>query len=107
MRAEWGPGRWGADAGWRGDLTPEELVFTCPICQKTSANPNDIRNSYCGNCHLFTGELLARHLQVGRAAALREWNRMVALREDYTAEQRSAHIADAVVDALKEANLLR
>jgi hypothetical protein len=27
--------------------------FTCPECFKTSYNPNDVREQYCGNCHKF------------------------------------------------------
>jgi hypothetical protein len=27
--------------------------ITCPSCSKTSYNPNDVRERYCGNCHLF------------------------------------------------------
>lgn len=30
--------------------------FKCPICKKVSHNPNDKINSYCGNCHQFTGD---------------------------------------------------
>jgi hypothetical protein len=29
--------------------------FTCPVCQMTSFNPNDLKHGYCGNCHEFTG----------------------------------------------------
>jgi hypothetical protein len=28
--------------------------FTCPRCGKTSANPNDLANGYCGACHDWT-----------------------------------------------------
>lgn len=28
--------------------------FTCPKCEMTSYNPNDIAQGYCGNCHEFT-----------------------------------------------------
>jgi hypothetical protein len=27
--------------------------FTCPRCDATSWNENDIRENYCGRCHLF------------------------------------------------------
>lgn len=30
-------------------------VFLCPRCCKTSYNPNDAREGYCGACHDFTG----------------------------------------------------
>jgi len=28
--------------------------FTCPKCGRTSYNPDDVKNEYCGHCHLFT-----------------------------------------------------
>jgi len=28
--------------------------ITCPVCDMTSYNPNDIREGYCGNCHDWT-----------------------------------------------------
>lgn len=31
--------------------------FTCPLCGKTSYNPDDVREGYCGACHEWTGEL--------------------------------------------------
>lgn len=33
---------------------PSEI--TCPKCRKTSHNPNDITNNYCGNCHWWTSD---------------------------------------------------
>jgi hypothetical protein len=33
----------------------ETESFTCPICLRTSYNPNDVREGYCGHCHDFTG----------------------------------------------------
>jgi hypothetical protein len=33
----------------RPDKEPASL--TCPRCGKTSHNPNDVREAYCGNCH--------------------------------------------------------
>jgi hypothetical protein len=30
-------------------------AFTCPRCKRTSYNPNDAREGYCGACHDFTG----------------------------------------------------
>lgn len=27
--------------------------FTCPRCGAVSFNPNDIRERYCGRCHVF------------------------------------------------------
>jgi len=34
----------------------EEPSITCPACQMTSYNANDIEQGYCGNCHEFTGK---------------------------------------------------
>lgn len=41
--------------------TPDEayinsIFFTCPKCRKVSHNPDDVREKYCGACHLFFGE---------------------------------------------------
>jgi hypothetical protein len=30
--------------------------FTCPRCGRTSYNPNDIQQGYCGHCHDWTRE---------------------------------------------------
>ena len=32
-----------------------EPSITCPVCDMTSHNPNDVTYGYCGNCHAFTG----------------------------------------------------
>lgn len=32
---------------------PDES-FTCPLCDMTSYNPNDVREQWCGNCHGLT-----------------------------------------------------
>jgi len=39
---------------WRpsADTAPS---ITCPVCTKTSRDPNDIREGYCGQCHDWTG----------------------------------------------------
>lgn len=31
----------------------EPPSFTCPLCKMTSYHPDDVANSYCGNCHAF------------------------------------------------------
>lgn len=31
------------------------ITFTCTRCHRTSANPNDVREGYCGACHDWTG----------------------------------------------------
>jgi ribosomal protein S27AE len=41
---------------WIGRLFKDSSTlpsFTCPKCGMTSHNPNDVENSYCGNCHAF------------------------------------------------------
>lgn len=30
--------------------------ITCPVCGRTSYNPNDIREGYCGFCHDWTSD---------------------------------------------------
>jgi hypothetical protein len=51
----------------RNDISTPELVaklqaaygipalFTCPKCGRTSHNPNDLVEGYCGACHDWTG----------------------------------------------------
>lgn len=29
--------------------------FTCPVCNRTSGNLNDVKAGYCGACHAWTG----------------------------------------------------
>jgi hypothetical protein len=31
--------------------------ITCPVCVRTSYNPNDIKEGYCGACHDYTTKL--------------------------------------------------
>jgi hypothetical protein len=33
-------------------------TFQCPRCGRTSYNPNDAANGYCGACHWWTGDPL-------------------------------------------------
>jgi ribosomal protein S27AE len=39
--------------------------FVCPRCGAVSYNPNDIRELYCGRCHVFLSESCERALAVG------------------------------------------
>lgn len=60
-------------------------TFTCPRCRRTSHNPNDVREGYCGACHDWTAadahrapamsaqerrdrDLIARHLRAAASA---------------------------------------
>lgn len=36
-----------------------QASITCPVCRRTSYNPNDIREGYCGYCHDWTSRALA------------------------------------------------
>jgi hypothetical protein len=38
-------------------------LITCPICGKTSHNPNDESQRYCANCHSFYNEI-GRELRI-------------------------------------------
>jgi hypothetical protein len=31
-------------------------AFRCPRCGAVSYNPNDIRENYCGRCHVFVDD---------------------------------------------------
>lgn len=48
-------GRWVCGLHERAAATPP-TSFTCPRCDRTSYNPNDIREGYCGACHNWTGQ---------------------------------------------------
>lgn len=34
-------------------LPNPDTTFTCPDCKKTTPDPNDVKHSYCPNCHAF------------------------------------------------------
>lgn len=34
-------------------ISQDGQSITCHECGRTSHNPNDVRNRYCGNCHEF------------------------------------------------------
>lgn len=52
---------------------PPDLLFTikvdavgqesikCHKCNMTSYNPNDVKNKYCGNCHIFFEDEIAKN----------------------------------------------
>lgn len=37
----------------RENATEIRISFTCPVCNMTSYNKNDVENQYCGSCHTF------------------------------------------------------
>jgi len=41
-------------------------TFTCPRCGRTSWNPNDVREGYCGGCHDWTRGEASRWPAAGR-----------------------------------------
>ena len=47
-------------------------AFTCPRCGRTSHNPHDIAEGYCGACHDWTGAhvFVVRPCRVCGAAVL-------------------------------------
>ena len=40
----------------QGAVTHASVTFTCPRCRRTSYNPNDARDRYCGACKWWTGD---------------------------------------------------
>jgi len=38
--------------------------FTCPFCQRTSANPNDLVYRYCGACGVFVDDYPVGNIDV-------------------------------------------
>lgn len=45
--------------GQAAQAAVDELIssITCPVCHRTSYNPHDIRERYCGACHRFHDDL--------------------------------------------------
>ncbi len=41
----------------RVQILKQTAAFTCPRCRKTSYNPHDILQHYCGNCHAFAADM--------------------------------------------------
>lgn len=37
----------------RFSISPGGKSITCHVCGKTSWHPEDVRNKYCGFCHVF------------------------------------------------------
>lgn len=42
-------------------MTTDQPSITCPVCNMTSYNPNDIREGYCGNCNKWTTQVCYFH----------------------------------------------
>jgi hypothetical protein len=43
--------------------------ITCPDCGRTSYNPNDVREGYCGHCHAWTSTVVPDDEYVRQNAA--------------------------------------
>jgi hypothetical protein len=46
--------------------------ITCPQCHKTSYNPNDVREGFCGYCHAWTSDPLLDHPRIQQQQELRD-----------------------------------
>jgi hypothetical protein len=42
----------------------------CLLCKRISANPSDVKEHYCGDCHIFHDDY-AQKLELARAEAAR------------------------------------
>ena len=42
-----------AEQGLKYWISQHGDSITCTTCRKTSHNPNDVENRYCGFCHVF------------------------------------------------------
>lgn len=38
-------------------MTERQRSITCPQCKRTSWNPNDVFQRYCGNCKMFHDDM--------------------------------------------------
>lgn len=59
--------------------------FTCPECGRTSYNPNDIEQRYCGNCHWWTGDPVLGHGRRGPESEAMDPALLAYLRTETTA----------------------
>lgn len=49
------------------EVVEDGKAIRCCICTLTSYNPDDVKNLYCGHCHIFHDDL---HLDIDSEAAL-------------------------------------
>lgn len=42
-------------------MIEQQPYIVCPKCGMVSHNPNDVRERYCGACHVFHDNLLPTH----------------------------------------------
>lgn len=71
--------------------------ITCPECRRTSYNPNDIKEGYCGYCHAWTSNPLDARMHNNPRAGT--WLIVVELPPRYSDKMWFAllrHIAHAV-----------
>lgn len=47
---------WGAHLCTSPACACMQLVYSCPVCQRTSHHPDDARNGWCSACQCFTGD---------------------------------------------------
>jgi hypothetical protein len=73
---------------------PPETSFTCPRCGKTSHNPHDAENRYCGRCHLFVADMLRMRLWIDGKLADEVW-----VGDEHEAEAVSARHQAIAADA--------
>lgn len=61
-----------------------QLEITCPKCGRTSYNPMDIAEGYCGNCHDWTSARKHLHMILHDS---KEFGKGVFIREESENDQ--------------------
>jgi len=75
---------------------PTASSITCPRCQWTSYNPDDIRERYCGRCHAFTDAILDAQMDKALALARLQTQWEEAIRRTFPAATDSQCVGLAV-----------
>lgn len=91
--------------------------ITCPVCRRTSWNPNDVREGYCGYCHDWTRDQGCAFCAIvadrAPAVIIRRWPDAVAFRplnpvvRGHVLVVPRVHVVDARVDPYETGQTFR
>jgi hypothetical protein len=70
-------------------MTMTELPFVCPRCGAKSYNLNDLRERYCGRCHVFVDDPTLDGFSSDSNSKIRQ-NRSVLSAYDYNWQDQKA-----------------
>jgi len=87
-------------------------AYTCPFCGAISQHPRDIRETYCGRCHVFACDVLQElqagllthgsHIAVSQPTAARSFDILFRRTADPAVVYMPREIAERAEAALKK-----